>query len=724
MSSYISLTEAATLLGVTKETLRNWDKSGKLKPVRNPVNNYRKYLLKDVQAIKPIEFSQQILFEQDVAEQPDSIVENAPKDDTEKVVRKLLSKLHKILRDTDAGSSIVERFDEVTKLLFLKLLVDRSRHEETLFDRAQNATENDYAEKIRNSFQELTRKNANLFPEKFRELKLSDAALVALGAALNEVFLGHGSRDVKGYAYEEMIRNTFDKGDHQQFFTPTTVVEFMVGLVEQHLSGTVADPACGTGGFLVEVAKLELDDVELIGLEIDERLAWVSGINLFVHNAHEFVTNCLANGGTLGTAGRQYVEKFDVILTNPPFGSDFADREELEGYVLGRGKISRRRGILFLERSLALLKDGGWLAIVIDEGVLSLPSAADVRDLIMSQAELAAVISLPETAFMPYATVNTSILLLRKRAVPRSNYLTYYARADNIGRKPNGDPDVAFDEAGMPSLNNDLPSILETWRKFETTGTLESESENVFLANSTGTNLSLRRNENRLDFRFHHPARRAAEAAVAQCDFELVQLREICTVRNESVVPSIDLADQIIPYTGLANIESYVGLAQQVRAPANSLSSAVKRYCHGDILFAKMRPGLRKVAYIDWHTSGYTSAECIVLTVKERDGAPLIDPMLLSILLRSDFVFGQIIHLMAGIGRPRITLKDLLNVKVPVPPKGRQIEILEKFYIAKQDYEKIRQKARQLGEAAAQMEVKAIAAVASSFVSKRLNNDK
>ncbi|MFC7652224.1 helix-turn-helix domain-containing protein [Pseudoduganella danionis] len=65
MTSYISLAEAASLLGVTKETLRNWDKSGKLKPVRNPANNYRTYLLHEVQAIKPLSVSQDSLFEQE-----------------------------------------------------------------------------------------------------------------------------------------------------------------------------------------------------------------------------------------------------------------------------------------------------------------------------------------------------------------------------------------------------------------------------------------------------------------------------------------------------------------------------------------------------------------------------------------------------------------------------------------------------------------------------------
>ena len=85
---------------------------------------------------------------------------------------------------------------------------------------------------------------------------------------------------------------------------------------------------------------------KIVGLEIDERLAWVSGINLFVHGASSFEMKCVGNGGTLGKAGLQYKKKFDAIITNPPFGSDYSDKQGLELF-LRKGKASRRRGVLF-----------------------------------------------------------------------------------------------------------------------------------------------------------------------------------------------------------------------------------------------------------------------------------------------------------------------------------------------------------------------------------------
>lgn len=89
-----------------------------------------------------------------------------------------------------------------------------------------------------------------------------------------------------------------------------------------------------------------------------------------------------------------------------------------------------------------------------------------------------------------------------------------------------------------------------------------------------------------------------------------------------------------------------------------------------------MRPNLRKVAFVDFIESGYVSPECAVLTVKNNmDGEPVVDQLILSVLLRSDFVFGQIMHLISGIGRPRIGVKELREVMIPIPPKEVQEQI-------------------------------------------------
>ena len=135
---------------------------------------------------------------------------------------------------------------------------------------------------------------------------------------LQNVTLSDIPADVKGTVYEELIRNTFEKSDNQQFFTPHPVVEFMVRFINPQPDQTICDPACGSGGFLIEASKhinkvlrkrtqenLSVDSLtqylsnHIIGLEIDKRMAWVAQMNLIMHsNGHGNVKH-LGDGGSL-----------------------------------------------------------------------------------------------------------------------------------------------------------------------------------------------------------------------------------------------------------------------------------------------------------------------------------------------------------------------------------------------------------------------------------------
>ena len=697
---HVSLTEAASFLGVSKATLRNWDKSGKLTAIRHPVNGYRLYDLNELKQLQ----AQAGLF-------PDEFL---PVDETPldlRGVRRLIARLHNILRDTDGQSNIIGRFDEITKLLFAKVISDRNPGEASPFNSAEQAVT---ADSVRRFYTSLAKKHPSLIPNQFSTLQCSDRAIVECTHALRIVDFSRAQFDVKGLAYEEIIRNTFDKGDHQQFFTPPHIVDFIVSMCEPYIQGAMCDPAAGTGGFLANIARRRLPYGSLTSIEIDERLCWVSGINMLLHEGHDVEALLLKEGGTLGREAEKQFGRYDVIVTNPPFGSDFSDPDCLERMELGAGRVSRRRGILFIERCHALLKNGGFLAIIIDEGVLNLPHAQDVRDFILDKFSLLAVVSLPDTAFMPYATVNASILLLRKQSRGMKNANVFFARADNVGRKPNGDEDIKYDRDGRSGVNSDLPRILAAWRKVQA-GEHFSASSTVYVAN-VATNLASDGNGRRIDFQYHHPSRWNAQKLIEACQYPVRSLADICTERNVSLIPSQELAGTVIPYTGLAHVESETGRAEQVPTPASSLKSGVKMYEPGDILFAKMRPNLRKVTLVQFAEPGYASPECAVLVVnKGRNGKPIIDPLLLSILLRSDFVYGQIMHLIAGIGRPRINSKELRQVMVPVPPAEVQQQMLEAYAGSQQEITRLQGEAMALQEKTYATSVQAVDAVAAAF---------
>ena len=447
----------------------------------------------------------------------------------------------------------------------------------------------------------------------------------------------------------------------------------------------------------------------MTGFEIDERLSWVTGLNLYLHGGHDIRSVCLPGGGTLGQGAETHFSSFDLILTNPPFGSDYSNCDDLDRLTLGKGKASRRRGILFIERCGQLLRPGGRMGIIIDEGVLNLPHAEDVRTYLLQHFTIDAIISLPETAFMPYANVNASILFLQKRRVQGKN-LVFFARVQRAGRKANGDDDLLFEANGSVKLNSDLPKILTAWSTGSDLGT--SHDEGYYRADIL-EHFDGSRDGLRLDFRFHHPSRDDSVRKLEASQWPLHLLSDLCEERNISVIPSKELADTNILYTGLAHIQSASGIAHQEPTPANSLKSAVKQYEPQDIVFARMRPNLRKVALMDFSEGGYVSPECVVFKPRrDREGRCIIDPLVLSVALRSDLVFGQITHLIAGIGRPRINVRDLRRVRVPVPPADVQTEIRTLYEKAMESTKTLRAQAIRLERDARESEHMAVASLA------------
>lgn len=399
MSIKVTLNEAATFLGVSKSTLRNWDNEGKLTAIRNPINGYRLYDMDELLALKSI-----------TGEIPNKMSDNFKLVDN-KATKRIINKLNNIIRDSDANSNIITRFDEISKLLFIKIYT--SNYNEDLFKRGQSENLHDYYEKIQNAYNVSVDKAEIDVPSSFSTIGLDEQTLYKCGQELNEIDFSDVDYDIKGLAYEDVIKGTFDKNDNQQFFTPYQIVDFIVQMTEPYLKGNVCDPACGTAGFLISVSKKK-PGIHLYGVEVDERLAWVSRLNLLLHGQNKFDIACLSNGGSLGVYAEQYFNTFNAILTNPPFGSDYTDEKLLSNFELGKNRTSRRRGILFIEQAWNFLKEKGVVAIVIDESVLNSVSNHDVREYILDHFRILAIVELPDTAFKPYASVNSSILFLQK----------------------------------------------------------------------------------------------------------------------------------------------------------------------------------------------------------------------------------------------------------------------------------------------------------------------
>lgn len=401
-------------------------------------------------------------------------------------------------------------------------------------------------------------KYGNLFQGN-EEIALSDRALAFMASELAKYDFGRTDTDAKGTAYQEIVGDNL-RGDRGQFFTPRNAIKLMVKMLEPRENERVLDLACGTGGFLIAtLAHLnrrfhretgtdpdresteeflghqqrlkQFAKKNLFGCDFDPALVRASQMNvvmacnqmanIFHLNSLEFPQGHLdglehmKKRGALGT--------IDVVMTNPPFGSDIpvTDPYILRQYDLAHvwertedgafRKTEKRQGsvspeILFIERSLQWLRPGGRMGIVLPDGILGNPATEYIRWWILRHAYVLASVDLPVECFIVEAHVNilTSLLFFKKKtpdeisaedlAGPK-DYPVFMAVAEKVGydrrgstlykRSPDGEEiweEVVYDERARQNgdwktrtlrrkqriIDDDLPVIAEAYRKFRT----------------------------------------------------------------------------------------------------------------------------------------------------------------------------------------------------------------------------------------------------------------
>ncbi len=419
-------------------------------------------------------------------------IEDIPKANaTEKQIQEILKKLkvfkenefadllhacHNIIRDREAASADLA-FDEIAKILFMKVYAERNLRaemKENIFtlkwvEQAEKFTSNFLDKTFEDTKTDFGKDKIFLPDEK---LKLKPNTVKAIIQKLEVYNLSATSEDIKGIAFERFLGKTF-RGDLGGFFTPRSIVEFMVRMMEPKEGEKVCDPASGSGGFLIrffemvreqihedenkkykkEVDKIEKQSISqkekaqlqtkafekmqhalnkevegsriwklshdyIFGTDKNERMARTSKMNMIMHGD--------GHGGIHHHDGFKNVNgirdgEFDIILANPPFGATVREKDVLELYELPKSK-SIKTETLFIERCLNLLKAGGRMGIVLPEGIFNNPNALYVRQFAEDKAFLQAVISLPPETFVSAgASVKTSLLFLRKFTENESN---------------------------------------------------------------------------------------------------------------------------------------------------------------------------------------------------------------------------------------------------------------------------------------------------------------
>ena len=305
-------------------------------------------------------------------------------------------------------------------------------------------------------------------------------------AMIDELPLTEGDR--KGDVYEYLLSKLTTAGINGQFRTPRHIIDLMVEMLDPQPSETVADPACGTGGFLVQTMEylrrkhtskagrlIENDPTtgeEIVtytgdklsaeqwahiqkqmfhGLDFDATMLRLAAMNLMLHGVEDAG---IRYGDTLSS---NYSEggRYDVILANPPFkGSlDFDDTNKTLLSVVKTKKTE----LLFIALILRMLKPGGRAAVIVPDGVLFGSSTAhrELRTKLIDENQLEAVVSLPSGVFKPYAGVSTGILIFSKGGQTK-DVLFVDVQADGY----------SLDDKREPVQEDDLPLAAKAWAKF------------------------------------------------------------------------------------------------------------------------------------------------------------------------------------------------------------------------------------------------------------------
>ena len=448
---------------------------------------------------------------------------------------KLLQKCHNIIRNNDKLSPEAA-FDEISKILFMKIRYERNPDEDVLFSLEKFQKDEKHFEKnIKKHLpieaqipymQYLFKATKDEFAddklfEPYETIKIKQYSFEQIVKELEKYNLSATSDDVKGIAFEHFLGTTF-RGELGQFFTPRTIVDFMVEVLDPQEGETICDPTCGSGGFLIKAfeyvrdkiekdveqckkdLKAELFDEEyeklsekeqlevnekysdyirkltidisvpnksyqkqsnaeknrrisklssscIYGTDANPRMARTSKMNMIMHgDGHGGVHH---HDGLINVNGI-FENRFDVILTNPPFGARiekdyklsetdrFYDEEKLEEYkerygddcirqinelntaidkgqkILDRfklGKVSGLTEVLFMERCLKLLKPGGRMGIVLPESILNGSGLQKVRDYFESEAKILLITSIPQDVFTAAgATIKPSLLFFKR----------------------------------------------------------------------------------------------------------------------------------------------------------------------------------------------------------------------------------------------------------------------------------------------------------------------
>ncbi|EDP6841349.1 N-6 DNA methylase [Campylobacter upsaliensis] len=373
-------------------------------------------------------------------------------------LKTLLEKIHNYLWNGGKRNP-AEAFSEFSKIIFTKIMDEKIAEYDPdykleNYEFQKNRDEDKFAleNRIKGLYQKYKEKDSNVFDN---ALILDADEIKFLVENLESISLSETDLDIKGKVFQKFFADFF-KGTAGQYFTPLNIVRFMVECFDLRQNDLVLDPSCGSGGFLLQTLQYmqekskKLDgeynqkrfwhsfaEKNLYGIEINGGISQTAKMNMIIHDDGH--TNVITADGL--DSFENFIKKnnkfqkntFNFIFTNPPFGSSIpASKPYFEDFSFAKSEVhfidkiidkkspkdlsTQKSEILFLERYFEFLKEGGIVACVLPDGILTNSSLQNVRDYLLERFYLLASFSLPQHTFSNYgAGVKSSILVLKKK---------------------------------------------------------------------------------------------------------------------------------------------------------------------------------------------------------------------------------------------------------------------------------------------------------------------
>lgn len=289
--------------------------------------------------------------------------------------------------------------------------------------------------------------------------------------------------DMQGDLYEYMLGKLQTAGKNGQFRTPKHIREMMVALLAPTPDDKICDPACGTAGFLVSSAKYIREHYEasmtdeqwenfksaaFTGFDMDRTMLRISAMNLMLHS----ITNPEIDYKDSVSKQNDIQSKFDVILANPPFKGTI-DAESISDNLKAMVN-TKKTELLFVALFIRMLRKGGRCACIVPDGVLFGSSKAHkaIRQELVENQQLQAVISMPSGVFKPYAGVSTAVLVFVKTGAGGTDKVWFYdMQADGF----------SLDDKRSEVAENDIPDLIERFHNLAAEEGRERTEQSFFV---------------------------------------------------------------------------------------------------------------------------------------------------------------------------------------------------------------------------------------------------